>query len=186
MKVQGLNSSSKKTRKLIKKTFAELINEKKDLNKITVTELVKRADITRGTFYTHYDDIYDVANEYQLEIIELLISDDNVLYTKEDVINYFSDVFKCLKKNEDTYRMLLSSDDLLFFLEKLKKMSSRKLLFALNNICKDNDFIELDVSFFINGLVNEILSYFRDKSDYSLEELFDNCKKWFNKIFIYD
>ena len=29
MKVQGLNSSSKKTRNLIKKTFAELMNEKK-------------------------------------------------------------------------------------------------------------------------------------------------------------
>ena len=35
MKVQGLNSSSKKTRSLIKKTFAELMNEKKELNKIT-------------------------------------------------------------------------------------------------------------------------------------------------------
>ena len=62
MKVQGLNSSSKKTRNLIKKTFAELINEKKELNKITVTELVKRAEITRSTFYTHYDDIYEVEN----------------------------------------------------------------------------------------------------------------------------
>jgi len=30
MKVQGLNSSSRKTRKLIKTTFAELIQEKKD------------------------------------------------------------------------------------------------------------------------------------------------------------
>ena len=66
MKIQGLNSSSKKTRKLIKKAFAELIHEKKELSKITVTELVKRADITRSTFYTHYDDIYDVANDYQL------------------------------------------------------------------------------------------------------------------------
>lgn len=48
----------KKTRNLIKKKFAELMNEKKELNKITVTELVKRAGITRSTFYTHYDDIY--------------------------------------------------------------------------------------------------------------------------------
>lgn len=183
MKVQGLNSSSIKTRELIKKAFAELINEKKELNKITVTELVKRIDITRSTFYTHYDDIYDVANDYQLETIELLISDDNVLLTEEDIIDYFEDVFACLKKNEQTYKMLLSSDDCASFLEKLKKMSSQKILFALNNICKSNKFLELDVSFFINGMINELLMYFRDKSDYTLDELFVNSKKWFYKIF---
>ena len=89
MKVQGLNSSSKKTKNLIKKTFAELINEKKELSKITVTELVKRADITRSTFYTHYDDIYDVVNEYQMETIELLVSEDKVLNSIQDIYNYF-------------------------------------------------------------------------------------------------
>ena len=108
MKVQGLNSSSKKTRNLIKKTFAELMNEKKELSKITVTELVKRAGITRSTFYTHYDDIYEVVNDYQLETIELLVSDDIVLNSIKDIYNYFDDIFNCLKKNEEIYKMLLS------------------------------------------------------------------------------
>ena len=183
MKVQALNSSSKKTRKLIKKAFAELIHEKKELSKITVTELVKRADITRSTFYTHYDDIYDVANDYQLETIELLISDDNVLHSKQDIVNYFNDVFDCLKKNEDTYKMLLSSNECVFFLEKLKKMSSQKLLYTLKNICKDSKYLELDISFFMNGLINELLTYFRDKSDYTLDDLLVNAQKWFKKIF---
>ena len=93
MKVQGLNSSSRKTRNLIKKTFAELMNEKKELNKITVTELVKRADITRSTFYTHYDDIYEVVNDYQLETIELLVSDDKVLNSVQDIYDYFDEIF---------------------------------------------------------------------------------------------
>ena len=100
MKVQGLNSSSKKTRKLIKKAFAELIHEKKELSKITVTELVKRADITRSTFYTHYDDIYEVVNEYQLETIELLVSDDKILNSIQDIYDYFDEIFDCLNKNE--------------------------------------------------------------------------------------
>ena len=51
MKVKNLNKSSYKTRKLIKNTFAELLKEKKELNKITVSELSKRADINRSTFY---------------------------------------------------------------------------------------------------------------------------------------
>ena len=51
MKVKNLNHSSEKTRKLRRNIFAELIKEKQELNKITVSELVKRADINRGTFY---------------------------------------------------------------------------------------------------------------------------------------
>lgn len=183
MKVQGLNSSSRKTRNLIKETFAELMNEKKELSKITVTELVKRADITRGTFYTHYDDIYDVANDYQLETIDLLVSDDNILYNKDDVLSYFSDIINCLKENEKTYKMFLSSTEPLLFLDKLKKLASQKILFALQNDALQNDYLELDVSFFINGIMTELLKYFRDESDYNLDELHKNMIKWFNRIF---
>lgn len=183
MKVQGLNSSSIKTKKLIKKTFAELMNEKKSLNKLTVSELVKRADITRGTFYTHYDDIYEVAEEYQLETIELLINDKNVLYTKEDIFKYFDDVGNCLKKNENLYKMLLSSNEPLVFLEKLKKLSTQKIYYALKNYDTQNKYLELTVSFFMAGCVDELLKYYIDKSDYTLEEILFNIKNWFEKIF---
>ena len=183
MKVQGLNSSSRKTQELIKRTFAELINEKKSLNKITVTELVKRADITRGTFYTHYDDIYDVANDYQLETIELLVSEETVLYNKEDILNYFNEIIICLKKNEKIYKMLLSSTETINFLEKLNKMASRKILYALQNNLSQNKYLELDVYFFMDGVMAELIKYFREQSDYSLDELNTNLKKWFNKIF---
>ena len=40
MKVKVVNSSSRKTREKIKKAFAQLMKEKQDLNKITVTSLV--------------------------------------------------------------------------------------------------------------------------------------------------
>lgn len=183
MKVQGLNSSSIKTRKLIKKTFAELINEKKELNKITVTELVKRAGITRSTFYTHYDDIYEVGDDYQLETIELLISDDIVLTSIDDIYNYFDDIIICLKKNENIYKMLLSSDDTLTFLEKLKKLSTQKIYYALKNIKKNDKYLELTVTFFMDGVIHELFKYFREQSDYTLDELLINMKTWFEKIF---
>ena len=183
MKVQGLNSSSKKTRNLIKKTFAELMNEKKELNKITVTELVKRAGITRSTFYTHYDDIYEVVNDYQLETIELLVSDDKVLGSIQDIYNYFDEIFECLKKNEDVYKMLLVSNGSLIFLEQLKKLAGEKIYHAMKNITRNNKYLELDVDFYMNGVISELIKYFRDQSDYSLDEILINSKKWFEKVF---
>lgn len=183
MKVQGLNSSSKKTRSLIKKTFAELMNEKKELNKITVTELVKKAGITRSTFYTHYDDIYQVANDYQLETIELLVSDDKILNSIQDIYDYFDEIFESLKKNEEIYKMLLVSNGVLIFLEKLQKLAGKKIYYAMKNIIKNNKYLELDVNFYMSGVIAELVKYFRNQSDYSLEEILANAKKWFEKIF---
>ena len=182
MKVQCLNSSSIKTRNLIKKTFAELINEKKQLNKITVTELVKRAELTRSTFYTHYESIYDVANDYQLQTIEILRSNDIKLHSKEDILNYFSKIIECLKENEETYKLLLSADESLLFLEKLKKIASQQIYDALKSIYQDK-FLMLNLSFFMNGTLMELLKYFRNESEYSLDDLLFHMKKWFTEIF---
>ena len=74
VKVKVANSSSKKTREKIKKAFALLLKQKGELNKVTVTDLVKTADITRGSFYTHYDNIYDVAKD-------ILASNTPILFT---------------------------------------------------------------------------------------------------------
>ena len=69
MKTKNVNRSSEKTRSVIKKVFAEMLAEKKSLDKITVSELTERADISRGAFYFHYDDIYSVAEDYENEFM---------------------------------------------------------------------------------------------------------------------
>ena len=165
MKVQCLNSSSIKTRNLIKKTFAELINEKKQLDKITVTELVKKAELTRSTFYTHYDNIYEVAHDYELQTIDLLCNEDLKLYSKEDIINYFDNIIQCLKDNEETYKLLLSANESLLFLEKLKEIAGDKIYDALKDTYTDK-YLEINISFFLNGILMEVLKYFRNESSY--------------------
>ena len=182
MKVQCLNSSSIKTRNLIKKTFAELINEKKQLDKITVTELVKRAELTRSTFYTHYDNIYEVAHDYQLQTIELLCSENLKLYSKQDIEKYFDNIIQCLKDNEKTYKLLLSADESLLFLDNLKKIAIQKIYNALRNTSADK-YLELNISFLMNGILIELIKYFRNESCYSLDEILFNMKKWFEKLF---
>ena len=182
MKVQCLNSSSIKTRNLIKKTFAELFHEKKQLNKVTVTELVKRAELTRSTFYTHYESIYDVANDYQLQTIEFLGSDDLKINSKEDLFSYFSNIIQCFKDNEETYKLLLSADESLLVVGELKNIASKKIYDFLKNTNSD-EFLELNLSFFMNGVSMEFIEYFRNESKYSLDELLLNMKNWFEKLF---
>ena len=60
------NRRTQRTKRAIYTAFAELLSEK-ELHKITVQELVDRADIGRATFYTHYLDIYDLNEKIEGE-----------------------------------------------------------------------------------------------------------------------
>ena len=47
---------TRRTKKLLTDAFLELLSSKK-LNEITIKELCDKADINRGTFYLHYQDM---------------------------------------------------------------------------------------------------------------------------------
>lgn len=50
---------SRYTEKLIMQTFGEMLDEM-PFDKITVSALTRRSDISHNTFYYHYSDIYDL------------------------------------------------------------------------------------------------------------------------------
>ena len=91
MKSQNINNSSRKTEALIKRVFAEMLSEKMELGRISVSELCKRCDISRGAFYSHYDDIYSVAEDYENELIDKFFDNEKLLNS-----NNFEKFLNCL------------------------------------------------------------------------------------------
>lgn len=185
MKVKNLNNSSVKTKKLIRNTFAELIKENQELNKVTVSELVRRANINRGTFYNHYDSIYDVAEEVEAEVIKVLFEDNKNLNSIDDIYGYLDNVIDYLKENEDIYRLLLSSREPLHFLKRLNRSILDKLYNFLKTCPKiaKSESLKFDISLFTDGVVNQVLKYFNGSSDYSLDDISSYSKKIFDKLF---
>lgn len=57
-----------RTRKCIKDAFIEL-RKSKPIEKITVKELAALASINKATFYSHYNDIYDLSEQLENETI---------------------------------------------------------------------------------------------------------------------
>lgn len=185
MKVKNLNHSSTKTKNLIRKTFAELMKEKHELSKVTVSELVKRADINRGTFYNHYDSIYDVAEEFESEIIRVLFENTKNITSINDIFNSIDYIVGYLKENENTYRLLLSSKEPLLFLKKLNKAILERLNSIINShpeINKSKE-LEFDLSLFTDGIVNQVLKYFNGTSKYTLDEISKYTKKILAQFF---
>lgn len=179
MKSQNLNNSSRKTRKIIKKVFAEMLSEEKELGKIAVSELCKRADISRGCFYSHYDDIYGVAEDYENELIDAFF--DNVrLLSTTNVTQFIDSVFEFIRQNNENYRLLCRSNDFLFAAKKLSAIASGKLL----ELClsdrrlKDHTYVELDIQIFIEGIFCEYVKCCRGYSTKTLDDLYDYTKFW--------
>lgn len=177
MKLKEKNNSSKKTKALIKKSFADLMEEKKEINNITVTELVKRADLTRGTFYSHYDNIYEVAAEIQNELLDKIFHSHIFLRTNEDVDCYIDTIFNYLKENENLFTKLLVSDDPMIFMNQLKN----KICLTLSQTFHTSH--HLNILFFTNGTMNIIIQYFKGETKENLEEICTYIKKMAHQLF---
>ena len=185
MKVKNLNRSSEKTKALIRSKFAELIKENSELDRVTVTELVKRADINRTTFYNHYDSIYDIAEEFEAEIIKTLVEDNKPLSSLDDIYKYFDKIIDYLKANEQTYHLLLSSNAPRSFLGKLNKIIYEKSYSSLVTISKrpPNEELEFDVHFFTDGIINQVLRYFTGSTKFSLDDIRGYTKRILKQFF---
>lgn len=80
---------AKRSRDKIIDTFLK-IRAKKKLEKITVTEICKIAEINKSTFYAHFHDVFDLSDfmETQLvkEILSSVSSPDNLFTDRESFV----------------------------------------------------------------------------------------------------
>jgi len=101
-----------KTEKLIKDVFLNLLKTK-DINKISVQEISRLADIGRGTFYLHYVDIYDLYESIEQEVITDLkdmfktsfptTNSSNSLKLSNSLVTY-------IEKNKELFKVLIRSN----------------------------------------------------------------------------
>ncbi len=107
-----------KTRKAIRKAFADMLRVK-SFDCITVKDISDAADISRKTFYTYYHGVWEIKNEIEKEIINLLAQDvqnnDPINYIKSPQtffikLNYlfgdYSDFFDAMITNSDNMYLI--------------------------------------------------------------------------------
>ncbi|MCR5067005.1 MAG: TetR/AcrR family transcriptional regulator [Erysipelotrichaceae bacterium] len=181
--VKRTNYATIRTKKLIRKTFCELIYEKRRIDDITVSELVKKADINRGTFYNHYSNITAVAHEIGDEIRHGLF--DYPDFTKiSDFDAYYDSIFNYVKENESNLYLLLRYDKAISFLTEMQTSGENflKSRFIQSGI-ELNQEIESTISYYCCGIISYItLNLWRDKH-IDIEVLAQFRKLWFRKLF---
>ena len=170
MKVKKINKSSIKTDEIIKHAFAELINEKEDFNSITVTSIIKRAKISRSSFYTHYESIADLAHNIQNDILHDLLCNLSSFTCIEDIYNYIDNFIELLKRNKKFYTLILTSKESLQYASKIIETLNTRLL-EYNKKKK-----EMEINFCTYGFSSLILKSFNENK-YTLDEISIFMKK---------
>ena len=76
------------TKEAVTRVFSDLLKEK-SIDEISVTEICQKANINRGTFYSHYKDPYDLRNKIQEAFLEKFKANiEKLPYYDEWVISY--------------------------------------------------------------------------------------------------
>lgn len=117
---------SLKTKKAIINAFTKLMMEK-DISNITVKELAEAADIHRVTFYSHFEDVYDLFNYVQNEMlknIESVIS-SSVSYNYQ---NTFKQLIELIYEKQNISKMLLCGPNSIFYQKQLCNLIEQKYL----------------------------------------------------------
>lgn len=121
--------SAIRSRNMIKKAFIDLLNEH-ELQNITVVDVVNRADISRNTFYAHYNDIYDVLNDLENEFIDklriYLVNSDlqQGLFSPAPIIEK---IIRYVETDPDTSKIFLNASAATDLYEKIKFLFKEKI-----------------------------------------------------------
>lgn len=128
--------SSIRSKKMIRTAFIELLSEK-DISKITVVDIVERADLSRNTFYAHYQDVYAVLEEIENDYInEMNIYLDDAIRNNEfkDPLTLLKRLQKFVEQDENNIRLLLATKNAMIFGEKLKRIFIARVVEELGSI----------------------------------------------------
>ncbi|MBQ8427305.1 MAG: TetR/AcrR family transcriptional regulator [Clostridia bacterium] len=121
-----MDRRQRKTRDAIFKAFIELLS-KKDLNHITVEEIITRADVGRATFYAHFETkdylLKALCEELFCHIFDSTKECDNGhkhIFNCDAPDSVFLHLFKHLQKNDNHILDLLSCPNNELFLRYFK------------------------------------------------------------------
>lgn len=165
--------SAVRSRKLINEALADLLTEK-PLDKITVTDVVKRADINRGTFYAHYRDIPDVV-DHLIQQTFSAIRDAMIAQTEIPSnmgLVFLTAIQTILEEDLPFYRKILNSSASSLMQEQLVSIVLDFLVEHKDRFYQGSqEEYQIAIRFCAGGLSNLYRDWFSGKLTCSLSEL---------------
>jgi len=182
-----LNKSESKYFNTAKKMDEALISllEKKSIEYITVSEICKKANVNRSTFYLHYENIIDLLNEtarFLLDGFIVCFNIDRKAITKkiresslEELVfisdEYLHPYLSYIKENKRVFKTVLAHSDSFGFNEIFQKLYEN----IFNPILERFDYPTADrkyvMMFYLNGITAIVTEWLKDGCEKTIEEV---------------
>ena len=176
------NRSVRNTKRRLREGLLRLLEEK-PINEISVKELTEQVDVNRGTFYFHYQDIYDLLRDMEQEFFEQF---DRTLGENTPALDgegppafdregspYLLEIFSFIEANRDFCRIMLSPHGDMKFVELVKRRIDEQCRFFWRILAPGADEKRRGMynAFLINGLIGLIQEWVNERRDLSVESI---------------
>ena len=163
-----------KTKHAIFKAFVELLNEK-DVNQITITDIAKKANINRKTFYNYYSDAYEVMEEIENLTVEAFINNmGTVEFT--NMADFLTEIFikftETVNNDLQFFNLLFKTNNRSFLIVKIVEALKK---YVQKRIEESNELdmrrFEVVSNFYLSGVLSVYMNWFMNNYDQSIEEI---------------
>lgn len=118
----------KKSKKSIFDAFVNL-RSKKELRKITVKELCEKALINKSTFYTYYEDMFDLSDKIESEVVDGIVSTiSNPQMMIDEPVKFYRNLLGAMSENKKLIDTVFSGSQHPNLIVKISK-SLKKMTF---------------------------------------------------------
>lgn len=168
--------NSIRSKELIRNALISLLNQK-SLMEISVSDIAKTANINRGTFYNHYNNLSEILEEIKEELMQRFeegLKNSNKNNKMEGLIEITIDHFE---KNEKDYRVIVNAIPS-SSIDRIKKE-------IIEHIYKLDLGIDLlNIYFVVNGLAGIYLDYLKNNIVCTYAEIKDISKECLSKMLL--
>ena len=169
-----------KTRETIRQAYFDLVLEKGG-KRVTVSEIARKANIDRKTFYLHYQSTEEIIEEFAEEKTSemlLRLTTKSFFRRSFDRKIFAEEANSLLRENMDLCRALSSNPDYYFFWRGVEDTVVRHLINSYGRLTRTpaSDII-IRVSFFVSGAAGVYRRWFRGEIDCTLEEATDRMSE---------
>lgn len=164
-----------KTKNLIYNTLIELMKDK-TFEEIKVSDICNKSLINRSTFYSHYEDKYDLLvdfiNSLKNEFISELNKNNSKLNNKEYYIELIKIFLNHIEERKEMYASIMINNRNSIMMDILLDVVNNDLLNKMNTdefkTSIPNDII---AKFYLGGVINIGVEWLKDNKKYSKDDI---------------
>lgn len=161
-----------KTKKIIYEALIELMKEK-PFEEIKVSNICSKALINRTTFYSHYEDKYELLvefiNKLKNEFTNELNKNKNIINPKEYYVELVKLFMNHIEKNKEIYTAIINKNKNSIMMDILSNSANNEVAKRME-VCNINVPSNIITKFYLGGITNIIIEWIKDPVKYKKED----------------